>query len=505
MVAGWVARLVDRLIDDPAFALVGIASGTDVPARAGRVLPFLQAERAVAGMRYPEYDMRKASAFLSGLPDADLLRSDCAADLVLALSERQLSEAELEGSGLTEWSLLMAGQPADLAAQGARAYLALGSPLVPVTLIGRRHGQGAQPLCTAQYNVKPSAALLARFLQEKAVPLLLRLLRCQCRGVPLTIGAADSEDPLPEPSGARGMGLAYPAGLLGAVGKRAAGIVRDRLGRPKDTWELRLGEGTPDRFDPRAARKLQIARHALADPFLFSHDGTLHVFYETYGRFGGNAWIEVARLDRDEITPLGTALQCDYHLSFPQVLAHDGQIYMMPETQQANRLEIWRAVRFPQEWTLHATALQGHFPADSSLYRQGSDWWLFTNLSDHHAIQEHSSELYLFKVDGPDLRKVDPHPLNPVVVGSNVARNAGSVVAAGGKIYRPSQNNSNGIYGYGLNIMRIDRLDTEGYQETRVRAITPADLPGASGVHHASFAEGRYVMDVLMRKRSVRG
>ena len=118
-----------------------------------------------------------------------------------------------------------------------------------------------------------------------------------------------------------------------------------------------------------------------------------------------------------------------------------------------------------------------------------------TNLSDHVTFQEHSSELYLFSVDGPSLTGLRPHPQNPVVIGSGIARNAGAIVQHDGRLFRASQNNSHGIYGYGLNIMEIEELTPDTYRERLVRSFTPADRPGSRGLHHVSFAAGRFVLD----------
>lgn len=496
--ADWVSRLLVRLIDDPAFSFIGCMTGERMPVSRKPLPMILKIERSLILMRYAKYYSAKAADFVSGLEKIDAKTASRRADLVLALGDRRLSDAELSALDVPEWSLLLANAPPADAGKAAMAAISAKAPLVPVTLVERAGTSASpQPLCTAQYNVKPSAMLLAEFLKEKAVLFLHRMLMCRAHGESVNTGAvvADDAPPVaPAPWGSNG--AQYTLGLFRVIGQRASEALSDRLGRPAFLWELRLGEGTPEDFDPKTGRKLPGLPPSVADPFLFAHGGVLYVFYEAILRPNQNAWIEVARLDGDRLVPLGAVLRGPHHISFPHVFAHDGEVYMMPETQQLNRLEIWRARNFPLEWELHATALHGRCPADSSLLHHDGQWWLFSNLSDHHAMQEHGSELYLFAVDGPDLKKLTDHPANPVVIGSNVARNAGPVTKMNGRLYRPSQNNSHGIYGYGLNLMRIDRLDRSGYSETLVKSITPGMLPEAVGVHHISFSGGRYVMDV---------
>jgi hypothetical protein len=278
--------------------------------------------------------------------------------------------------------------------------------------------------------------------------------------------------------------------------KRAAG----KLKRGSDQWRLQFAQATGISFDTGGLQEVPSMHNLMADPFLFEHAGALYVFYEAQGSRDEPAWIEVGRLDGEEFARLGEALRCPYHLSFPFVFAHEGDVFMIPETHQTNRLEIWRATRFPFEWELHATALEGQSPADSVLLRQDARWWLFTNLSRTERFSTHMNALYLFEVDGPEMRQITPHRLNPIVIGSNVARNGGSILSFDGVLYRPSQINARGVYGYGLNLMRIDVLDPENYHETLVRRITPQDIPGVHGVHHISFARDMVMLDVYLDK-----
>lgn len=492
----WVARLIERLHNDPAFSLAGTIEGE--PAATGQGMPLLLSlERLAVNNVYRGSGAPNAEQLLAALPELGRTQGRPVADIALALSGSSLPASDLGKLVTEEWSLQMADAAASPETALMKA-LASGEPLIPLSLVARTaQAPDGKRILRAQYNIKPSAMLLFAFLCDKAVPFVQRALTCRAFGREIDTGV--TLDPAPVPA-AKVRSLPYPALLMKTVAQRLGDKLHERFSVSGDNWELHIGDGRPPTFGLSGMVALPRLHWTMADPFLIEHDGALFLFFEALDKPGGNAWIEVCRLNGNELEPLGAALRCDYHLSFPQVFSHAGEVFMLPETQQTNRLEVWRATRFPLEWELHATALEGLLPADSCLYRQNGKWWLFSNLSDHHAFQEHSSALYLFQVSGPDLKQVVPHRFNPVVIGSDVSRNAGGLFIADGQLFRPSQNNSYGVYGYGLNLMRIDRMDEQDYGETLVRKITPADLKGARGVHHVTFAQDKFVLDVYVNR-----
>jgi hypothetical protein len=291
----------------------------------------------------------------------------------------------------------------------------------------------------------------------------------------------------------------YAGGLSNHLASRVAKAARAKARSGSAVWTLYTGQGRIDEFDPTQSVEIPpIAGDIKADPFLFQHEGECYLFYEAYADGDAKAHISVGRFNGDKVEPLGVALDCDHHLSYPFIFRDGEDIFMMPEAHQSRRIEIWRCVDFPLKWELYSTALEGLSAADSILTQYAGKWWLFTNVSDFHAYEDHCSELYVFEVDGPKLNHVTPHKRNPVVMGSTVARNAGRIFERNGRLFRPSQRNAHGIYGYGLNIMEIEKLDLENYKETCIRTIAPDFKSGLLGCHHFDAAGGRYVVDARL-------
>ncbi|RMH45419.1 MAG: hypothetical protein D6688_06345 [Alphaproteobacteria bacterium] len=489
--AGWQARLVDRLAADPLVTLAGRVSlprpGT---AAAGRMAPLAAIEERALAFHLPRYDTARAAALVAGLAEIEGRSPAC--DAILRLTGEGPAAPE---AAVPTLFLRIEGEPVDRAGLACRRAAAGAADLVAVDLVEAR-GDGTEAcLDGALYNPKFSAAATAEFVLEKALLLVERALHRRARYGP------DGSDCPPIRAPAREPARLLP--YLGHLGAETLGRSRfgSRMKRRREHWRLRVGRGAADTLDPADTYPAERFRYCMADPFPFAHGGRTYLFYEAHGRDGGPAWIEVAVVDGRRLVRLGEAVRTDYHLSFPFVFRDGEDIYMIPETQSVARLELWKAIEFPLVWQRWRIALEGSYPADSVLFVHRGAWWLLSNISDHFAFQEHSSELYAFRVDGPALRRIEPHPDNPVVIGSDRARNAGAPFRRDGRLFRPAQENAGQRYGRAVRLMEITRLDEEAYAEHEVCRIGPEAIPGALGLHHLGVLDDddRLFLDVAFR------
>lgn len=226
-----------------------------------------------------------------------------------------------------------------------------------------------------------------------------------------------------------------------------------------------------------------------ADPFVFEHEGSTFLFIEeippsgrgvvsvlerTQGRGEGRDWSAPRRV-----------LEEPFHLSYPQVFAHGGEMYMVPESAEAGRVGLYRATDFPGGWVLDRELLSGVDAVDATLFLREGTWWMFVNLRAPGGSSW--DELHLYRADrleGP----YTPHPWNPVVSDVRRARPGGRIFARGGKLFRPAQDCS-GWYGRGLSIMEITRLDARGYEEVPAGHLGPELIPGSFCLHTLELLE----------------
>lgn len=217
----------------------------------------------------------------------------------------------------------------------------------------------------------------------------------------------------------------------------------------------------------------------LADPVAWPEgDGSVTVLAEGFDFKDRVGHVVALRLADGVADPPRPVLRRPWHLSYPQLLRHAGNIYCLPEMWEAGRVQLFRADPFPDRWVEDRVLLDGIAAVDATLHHDGECWWLFlANVTD-----EPESRLFLFSsrgLEGP----WRPHPRNPVKTDLRSARPAGPLFAHAGQLFRPAQD-CTASYGGALVINRIDRLTPDDFAETVVQRLAPDPAgPYPHGLH----------------------
>jgi hypothetical protein len=234
-----------------------------------------------------------------------------------------------------------------------------------------------------------------------------------------------------------------------------------------------------------------------ADPHVIRRNDAYYVFLEEYSYEKAKGHISVIRIDADgRYGEAIKVLERPYHLSYPFVFEHAGELYMVPESMTNRAVELYRCVEFPTRWEFVRNLLQDVWAVDSTLLYHAGKWWLFANLLEN-AGGSTSEELFVFYTDCFLSGAWTAHPLNPVVSDVTRARPAGAIQQRGGKLYRPSQDCSV-RYGYAIRINEIAALSTEEYAEREVESIEPDWGNNLLGTHTLAYADGLTVVDALL-------
>jgi hypothetical protein len=232
-----------------------------------------------------------------------------------------------------------------------------------------------------------------------------------------------------------------------------------------DLWETRSLSGTSWNVIPDPGFRFY------ADPFPLVHEGKTYVFVEDFDHRTAKGIISV--LPFDEHGPIGLprpVLEEPWHLSYPFVFAHAGQVWMIPESSADKSIALYRADPFPYRWIREETLVSGMEASDATVIRHGDYFWMFAATRDGAVSWSDALSIFFAR----DLRGPwKAYPLNPVLVDQAAARPAGAMFMRGGKLWRPVQDCTSG-YGTGIGLAEVVHLDHEKFEQ-RIHAVIHAD------------------------------
>lgn len=214
----------------------------------------------------------------------------------------------------------------------------------------------------------------------------------------------------------------------------------------------------------------------IADPFVWEHGEKTYLLFEelanpnALGRLGA---VEI--LAGGSYSEMTILLDQPYHLSYPCVIPHRNDLFLMPETSQVKSIEIYRFTSFPDKVTLVAKPIEGPSLVDTTPICIDGHWYFFSTTA------EPFMETFLFtspNLEGPWTL----HPRHSVSTSVRNSRSAGHLFFRNGKLYRPTQDCSV-RYGYGININQVTRLTPSEFDEEPVNYLPPTWRRGLLGTH----------------------
>src|SRR5262249_35733238 len=210
-----------------------------------------------------------------------------------------------------------------------------------------------------------------------------------------------------------------------------------------------------------------------------------HMFFEVLNSRTGRGEIGLATSsDTVHWQYQRIVLREPFHLSYPYVFEWEGEYYMVPESNNACSVRLYKATHFPRRWKFVGNLLVGDQFEDSCVFRFRDRWWLLNDLS---RAPYYAGTLRLFhseRLDGPWVE----HPNSPVINGNpHNARPAGRVLVLNNSVIRFTQDCCP-VYGIKVRAFEMTELTTTTFQE-RELVPTPV-LEGSgqgwneSGMHH---------------------
>lgn len=224
-----------------------------------------------------------------------------------------------------------------------------------------------------------------------------------------------------------------------------------------------------------------------ADPFLFAHDDRLHMFYEVKTDHG-HGTIHAQSMSPDGRWQVnGPVLEEPFHLSYPQVFALGGRIYMLPEAAQSGAVRLYEAEDFPRRWRHCKTLIDAPLRDPTLLVTEEDGLFLLATTVEYELNLYHAESIHHpFRLTVPNITR-----------DRKIARCAGSILKLGDRLIRPAQDCSE-YYGKSINFQVIETIKPELYRESplELKISIPTEPWMSLGSHHISsahFSDAFYV------------
>jgi hypothetical protein len=240
------------------------------------------------------------------------------------------------------------------------------------------------------------------------------------------------------------------------------------------------------------------AGHFYADPFLCKNAGGTYLFFEDYRFDERKGVISYVMVDSaGNTSEPRVALERPYHLSYPFIFEHQNVFYMIPETMERQRVEVFRADSFPERWVPETVLLDDVAAVDATLFQHDRRYWLL--LGRCHGDSSEAEDLCAFSSTSP-MGEWQPHRLNPVIRDARYARPAGAAFSLDGALVIPVQDGAL-RYGHRIRFMRVDELTPSAWEWTEIGRLEPAAIPGSHAIHTYSRSDDFEVVDAQVLAR----
>ena len=222
-----------------------------------------------------------------------------------------------------------------------------------------------------------------------------------------------------------------------------------------------------------------------ADPFFDQKTGNM--FVENFNYLTGRGHLSTfLPSEPDKISKVSTPSKV--HYSYPQVLRYKEDLYLIPESAQNNRIDLYKIEDGKALFT--KTLVDSFAGIDPTIFYTDNKYWLFATDGGGGSYWKlhiwYSTELF---------GNWTPHILNPVKCDVRSSRGAGAIYKDGSRIIRPTQNCFPN-YGSSISLNEIKNLTPENFEEEVVGEIFPPKDREFIGIHTISSIGNKTIVDL---------
>jgi hypothetical protein len=224
----------------------------------------------------------------------------------------------------------------------------------------------------------------------------------------------------------------------------------------------------------RAENVTDVSAKFVADPFLIKEDKTYNLFFEVYNNDTKQGDLAVATSTNTWTWKYEKLILDEpFHLSYPYVFKSEDEYYLIPESFEDNSIRLYKADKFPTEWSYVKTLVDGRDYVDNSIVFFNGKWWLFSSVTSNDTLYMH----YADSLTGPWTE----HPQSPIVTNDvHKARPSGRLLIYDGRLYRFTMDIAPPVGTHQVMAYEITDITPLNYSE-RLAQDAPVIMPSGSG------------------------
>lgn len=232
----------------------------------------------------------------------------------------------------------------------------------------------------------------------------------------------------------------------------------------------------------------------VADPFPIEYNKELYIFGEVFEYRTLKGAIGYTKLEKNTFAPWKVIIREPYHLSFPNLIYKNDEIYMCPESHANKTLDLYKCLKFPDTWVKVKSLAENIDLVDTvflskndCIYGIGCEW---------KSLKEHKMKLIKMSSKGIEISNGNLNTLEYYLT-----RPAGKIYCdENGKEYLVSQI-CRDRYGQGI-VFKSFVIEWPDYIEKEEKRILPEDVNcnlhvKINGIHTFNVTENYVVIDVL--------
>lgn len=223
----------------------------------------------------------------------------------------------------------------------------------------------------------------------------------------------------------------------------------------------------------------------VADPFILKEKSKWYMFFEVLCKYDDKGYIGLATSELGYVWKYEKIiLDESFHLSYPYVFKYSNEHYMIPECGQSGFIKLYKADKFPEEWSCIANLIEGDF-GDASIFEYDEKLWIISEKKTKSG--ERNINLHLYYSTNLFGEWIE-HPKSPIVKNNiHMARPAGRVIVDKEKIFRFAQDDGP-YYGKRIRMFEITKLTINDYEENEIKinlnGTKNKNEWNADGMHH---------------------